>query len=71
MMSIGDVGRMLGIDRWRLAYLLERGKLPAPSVEVPGRRLFSDEDVRKIREAIARDPKLCTLRSNCKEAAHD
>ena len=50
--TIGEVARQVGIDRWRLAYLIERGELPPPSTQVPGRRLFSPEDVEKIKQAL-------------------
>ncbi len=50
--SIGAVAGRLGIPRWRLAYLIERGDLPGPSLQVPGRRLFSEEDVEQIRQAL-------------------
>jgi hypothetical protein len=46
--TIGPVAARLGIPRWRLAYLIDRGDLPGPSLQVPGRRLFSEEDVRRI-----------------------
>jgi hypothetical protein len=51
--TIGHVANLLAIPRWRLAYLIDRGDVPAPSLQVPGRRLFSDEDVERIRRAIA------------------
>lgn len=51
-LTIGPVAKQLGIIRWRLAYLIERGDVPGPSMEVPGRRLFTTEDIRKIREAL-------------------
>jgi DNA-binding transcriptional MerR regulator len=51
--TIGGVAETLGVPRWRLAYLIERGIVPDASVRVPGRRLFSDEDVSRIRLAIA------------------
>jgi len=50
--TIGQVAREVGMSRWRLAYLIERGELPPPSAEVPGRRLFSPEDVEKIKHAL-------------------
>jgi DNA-binding transcriptional MerR regulator len=50
--TIGAVARQLGIARWRLAYLIERGYFPGPSLQVPGRRLFSEEDVDCIRKAL-------------------
>ena len=51
-MTIGQLAREVGMSRWRLAYLIERGELPPPSAEVPGRRLFSPEDVEKIKQAL-------------------
>ena len=52
--TIGPVAAHLGIPRWRLAYLIERGDVPPPSLQVAGRRLFSDPDVERIREALTR-----------------
>jgi hypothetical protein len=52
--TIGKVAAQLAIPRWWLAYLIERGDLPGPSLQVPGWRLFSDDDVAKIREALAK-----------------
>jgi hypothetical protein len=49
----GRVAAELGIPRWRLAYLIERGDVPGPSLQVPGRRLFTDQDVASIRRALA------------------
>jgi DNA-binding transcriptional MerR regulator len=51
--AIGDVAAALGLPRWKLAYFIERGVVPDASFRVPGRRLFSDEDVSRIRRAIA------------------
>src|SRR5262249_10458768 len=50
--TIGGVAAQLGVPRWRLAYLIERGSVPDSSLRVPGRRLFSPEDVRRIRAAL-------------------
>ncbi len=50
--SIGSVANRVGIPRWRLAYLIERGDVPGPSFQVPGRRLFSEEDIERILEAL-------------------
>ena len=52
--TIGPVATHLGIPRWRLAYLIERGDVPGPSLQVAGRRLFTDPDVERIRQALAR-----------------
>jgi DNA-binding transcriptional MerR regulator len=50
--TIGAVAERINIPRWRLAYLIERGDVPGPSLQVPGRRLFSQEDIDRIREAL-------------------
>jgi hypothetical protein len=50
--TIGPVAERVGIPRWRLAYLIERGDVPGPSLQIPGRRLFSEEDVDHIRAAL-------------------
>jgi len=51
--TIGEVAAALGLPRWRLAYLVERGVVSGPTVEVPGRRLFAAEQVDVIREQLA------------------
>ena len=53
-LTIGAVATLLGIPRWRLAYLIERGAVGGPSLQVPGRRLFSTGDVEKIQQALAK-----------------
>jgi hypothetical protein len=51
--TTGNVAARLEIPRWRLAYLIERGDVPGPSLQVPGRRLFNEADVERIRRALA------------------
>ena len=51
-LTIGGVPTQLGVPRWKLAYLIERGVVPGPSLQVPGRRLFTDGDIEKIRAAL-------------------
>jgi len=51
-LTIGELAGQLGVERWKLAYWIERGRLPPPSTTVPGRRLFSAEDVARIRERL-------------------
>jgi DNA-binding transcriptional MerR regulator len=52
----GEVAALLGVPRWRLQYFIERGDVPGPSCILPGRRLFSDDDVNAIRQVlVARD----------------
>ena len=51
--TTGELARELGVPRWRLLYWLERHDLPEPSVSIPGRRLFTADDVRRIKELLA------------------
>ena len=51
--TIGVAAERLALPRWKLAYLIERGAVPGPSVVVPGRRLFTESDVEAIRRALA------------------
>jgi hypothetical protein len=51
--SISQVAPQVGERPWRLAYLIGRGAIPGPSVQLPGRRVFSAEDVERIRAALA------------------
>lgn len=52
--TIGAVAAEVGLPRWQLAYLIERGDVPDASCQVPGRRLFTGEDVEAIRRALAK-----------------
>jgi hypothetical protein len=54
--TIGEVAAQLAVPRWHLAYLIERNEVPGPTLQVPGRRLFSDADVEQIRQALLRRP---------------
>jgi DNA-binding transcriptional MerR regulator len=58
--TLGTVAERLAVPRWKLAYLIERGAVPGPSLQVPGRRLFSEEDVSRILAALA-------ARTKCRE----
>ena len=58
----GSVAKHVGLPRSRFLYLVEKGDLPGPSHEVPGRRLFSTEDVQRICDELAARPEL--LRSD-------
>ena len=51
--TIGEVALELGLPRWKLAYWIERGDITGPAVTVPGRRLFSSEQVAVIRGELA------------------
>ena len=54
--SSGAVAARLGLPRWKLAYYIERGDVPGPSVLVTGRRLFTEEDISRIKAALASLP---------------
>lgn len=52
-LTTGEVAKKLGMPRWRLAYLIDRGDVGGPAVVVPGRRLFSEQDVDRIRQEVS------------------
>jgi DNA-binding transcriptional MerR regulator len=52
LLTSGAVARLLNLPRWQLLYLIERGELPGPTLEVPGRRLFTEQDVERLRVAL-------------------
>jgi hypothetical protein len=51
--STGEAARELGLPRWKLSYLVERGDVPAPSVALPGRWVFTQADIERIRQVLA------------------
>jgi hypothetical protein len=57
-LTSGQVAARVGLPRWRLLYLIERGAVPGPSVQVPGRRLYTATDVDHIAEALEQQPDL-------------
>jgi len=48
----GEVADAIGLPRSQFLYRVERGDLPAPSHAVPGRRLFTAEDVEQIKRLL-------------------
>lgn len=58
MRTSGAVATEVGLPRWKLLYFIEKGDLPRPSYQVPGRRLFTDADVSAIRQALDAKPAL-------------
>lgn len=56
----GAVADRVQLPRWRLLYLVERGVLPGPSLQAAGRRLFTDDDVRRIEAVLSAKPELRT-----------
>lgn len=58
LLTSGPAANRLRMARWRLLYLIERGDLPTPTFQVPGRRLFTEDDIRRIEEVLATRPDL-------------
>lgn len=58
LLTSGEVAALVGIARWRLLYLIEKGTLASPSFSVPGRRLFTSEDVQRISKQVSERPDL-------------
>jgi DNA-binding transcriptional MerR regulator len=56
------VARKVRLTPQKLQYLIDKGKLPGPSLCVPGRRLFTEEDVQRILQALQADPALSGCR---------
>jgi len=52
-MSLGEVARHFGVDRWRVRRLFERGLLPE-GPRVAGCRVFLPEDLEEIGEALTK-----------------
>jgi predicted DNA-binding transcriptional regulator AlpA len=52
-LTSGEVADAVGLSRSRFLYLLEAGDVPGPTHTVPGRRLFTSEDVDRIKRAMA------------------
>lgn len=50
--GIGQVAERVGLTRSKLIYLVERGELPGASYEIPGRRLFSEDDIQRIAKSL-------------------
>jgi DNA-binding transcriptional MerR regulator len=63
MFTSGEVATELRIPRWKLLYLIETGQLPPPSLTVPGRRLFTLEDLGRLRTALAMRADRCAAPS--------
>jgi DNA-binding transcriptional MerR regulator len=56
--SSGKVAERVGLTRPRLLYLVECGAIPGPTYTIPGRRLFTEADVRQIESVLAARPEL-------------
>lgn len=49
----GAAAKQLGIERWKMLYLIEKRKLPDASLSVAGRRLFTTGDLDRMACALA------------------
>ncbi len=58
LFASGMVAAQVGLPRWRLLYLIEKGELPGPTHQVPGRRLFTKDDVVQINDTLDARPEL-------------
>lgn len=48
LLSIGDVGRLIGVPRHKIEYALASGYIQEPKTRFLGRRCFDSEDVRRV-----------------------
>jgi len=48
----GQVAKLLGIPRWKLLALIDRGQLPEATHKLAGRRLFTATDVTLLQERL-------------------
>ena len=51
-LTSGEVADAIGLPRSRFLYLVEHGDLPGPTHAVPGRRLFTSEDMEHIKRVL-------------------
>jgi len=58
LFASGQAALQVGLPRWRLLYLVEKGLVPGPSLQVPGRRLFTADDIEKITAILKEQPEL-------------
>ncbi len=52
LLLLGDVARLLDTPPHRIVYLLTARKVPEPALRVGGRRVFTAEDVERVRAAL-------------------
>jgi DNA-binding transcriptional MerR regulator len=51
-MSTGQVAQTLGIQHYRLQYLISTGQLEKPSMQIAGNRVWSERDVESARNIL-------------------
>ena len=66
--STGAVAEQVQLPSWRLIYLIDSGTLPGSSIQVPGRRIFTSEDLRRIKEILQARPELTEKRTRGKSS---
>lgn len=50
---LGEVARVVGIKPHRLAYLLTNSVIEEPKLRIGGKRVFSHQEVERIKEIVA------------------
>lgn len=48
--SIGQVGKILGVQPYKIAYAIEVGQLPEASFHFLNKRCFMEKDIRRMAE---------------------
>ena len=46
--SIGQVGKMLGVQAYKIAYAIETGQLPEATFHFLHKRCFLEEDIKRM-----------------------
>jgi DNA-binding transcriptional MerR regulator len=52
LLLLGDVARLVRCKPYQVVYLLTSGQVPEPALRLGGRRVFTEEDVGRIRSAL-------------------
>ena len=58
MYSTGEAARKLGVQPYKLSYMLSTGKLKEPAARMAGKRIWTEEEVSKAKKVL----------STCKES---
>jgi hypothetical protein len=57
-LGTGAAACRLHLTRTRLLYLLDKGLVPEPVHQIPGRRLFGNDDIERILAVLTAQPNL-------------
>ena len=52
LFSMREVARILRVQPYQIAYLLNTNRVPEPKVRLGGRRAFAAEDIRRLAERL-------------------